>query len=70
MYRNCEATDLLGFLWKIKPGIHAYITLHEALPYAVPALCYCINNNLAVVLQSHMDPATYMVRANIILTTI
>lgn len=32
------------------------------LLYTVPALCYAINNNLAVTLQDEMDPATFQVR--------
>ena len=36
-------------------------SVSDLLPYTVPALCYCVNNNLAVALQQHMDPATYMV---------
>ena len=31
--------------------------------YAIPAVCYAVNNNLAVVLQDEMDPATFQVRA-------
>ena len=36
-------------------------TLREALPFAVPAVLYSINNNLAILMQVHMDPATYQV---------
>lgn len=39
-------------------------SLRTVLPFSVPALCYCVNNNLAVRLQHHMDPATYMVLGN------
>ena len=31
------------------------------LPYAVPAVLYCLNNNILVHMQLHMDPATYQV---------
>eukprot|EP00048_Salpingoeca_helianthica_P019736 m.3772 g.3772 ORF g.3772 m.3772 type:complete len:347 (-) comp3769_c0_seq1:43-1083(-) len=38
--------------------------------YFVPALCYTINNNIAVYLQTQMDPATFHVLCNFkILTT-
>ncbi|XP_005090456.1 probable UDP-sugar transporter protein SLC35A4 [Aplysia californica] len=56
----------LVILWSEKrKEMSRSITLYSALPFAVPALCYCVNNNLAVVLQSHMDPATYMVLGNL-----
>ena len=35
--------------------------LYAALPFAIPALFYAINNNLAVYIQLQMDPATYQV---------
>ena len=31
------------------------------IPFAVPGLLYCLNNNLAVYIQLEMDPATYQV---------
>ena len=34
------------------------------LPFSVPAILYCINNNFAVHMQLHMDPVTYQVRIN------
>ncbi|XP_013416659.1 probable UDP-sugar transporter protein SLC35A4 [Lingula anatina] len=36
-----------------------------ALPFAVPALLYCFNNNIAVHMQLQMDPATYQVLGNL-----
>ncbi|XP_059163402.1 probable UDP-sugar transporter protein SLC35A4 [Physella acuta] len=39
------------------------------LPFAIPALCYCLNNNLAVFMQTQMDPATYMVLGNLKIVT-
>ena len=41
----------------------------KLLLYAVPALCYCVNNNLGVALQRFMDPATYMVLGNFKIVT-
>ncbi|CAL1526983.1 unnamed protein product [Lymnaea stagnalis] len=38
-------------------------------PFALPALCYCVNNNLAVFMQTQMDPATYMVLGNLKIVT-
>eukprot|EP00045_Choanoeca_perplexa_P004515 m.38787 g.38787 ORF g.38787 m.38787 type:complete len:334 (-) comp12617_c0_seq1:74-1075(-) len=32
--------------------------------YAVPALCYAFNNNVAIVLQSEMDSATFQILCN------
>ncbi|ESO10641.1 hypothetical protein HELRODRAFT_142702, partial [Helobdella robusta] len=37
--------------------------------FAVPALLYCSNNNLAVHLQNYMDPATYQVLSNLKIVT-
>lgn len=31
------------------------------LPFSVPAILYCINNNLGMAIQLEMDPATYQV---------
>ena len=31
------------------------------LPFSVPAILYCLNNNIAVHMQLQMDPATYQV---------
>ena len=43
-------------MWNIElPGFR------NSLPYAIPALLYCVNNNLAVHMQIHMDPLTYQV---------
>ena len=36
-------------------------TWRQALPFSVPAVLYSINNNLSVLMQMHMDPATYHV---------
>lgn len=33
-------------------------------PFAVPAVLYTVTNNLGIVLQSEMDPATYQVFLN------
>ncbi|BFZ01584.1 hypothetical protein BsWGS_04623 [Bradybaena similaris] len=40
------------------------VTFSNSLPFALPAVCYCINNNLAVFMQTQMDPSTYMVLGN------
>lgn len=39
-------------------------TLRQALPFSVPAVLYCFNNNIAVHMQLQMDPATYQVLGN------
>ena len=36
-----------------------------ALPFAIPALLYCLNNNIAVHMQLQMDPASYQVFTNL-----
>ncbi|RUS78729.1 hypothetical protein EGW08_013516 [Elysia chlorotica] len=37
----------------------------RVLPFSIPALCYCVNNNLSVYMQDQMDPATYQVLSNL-----
>ena len=36
-------------------------TFSFSIPFAVPAVLYCVNNNIAVHMQLHMDPTTYQV---------
>lgn len=36
-------------------------SFQKALPFSVPGILYSINNNLSVLMQAHMDPATYQV---------
>jgi len=38
--------------------------LSFAIPFAVPAVLYAVNNNIAVHMQLQMDPATYQVLGN------
>ena len=45
-------------------------SLKQSLPYSIPGILYFINNNLAVHMQIHMDPASYQILSNFkILTT-
>ncbi|XP_067900169.1 probable UDP-sugar transporter protein SLC35A4 [Heterodontus francisci] len=41
------------------------ISFRAALPFAVPAALYAINNNLVVHMQHHMDPVTFQVLSNL-----
>ncbi len=43
-------------------------TLSQALPFAVPAVLYCLNNNISIHMQLHMDPATFQVLLTILCT--
>jgi probable UDP-sugar transporter A4 len=36
----------------------------QSLPYSIPGILYFINNNLAVHMQIHMDPASYQILSN------
>ncbi|UJR29014.1 hypothetical protein I4U23_010232 [Adineta vaga] len=36
----------------------------KSIPYSIPAILYFINNNLAVHMQLHMDPASYQILSN------
>lgn len=47
-----------------KTGLHLP-TVWFCLPFAVPAILYCINNNIAVHMQLQMDPTTYQVLSNL-----
>jgi len=43
--------------------------LGHSLPYSIPGLLYFINNNLAVHMQLHMDPASYQILSNFKIVT-
>ncbi|XP_069754124.1 probable UDP-sugar transporter protein SLC35A4 [Narcine bancroftii] len=59
----CASTShLLG--WD-RSALAAAVSLHAALPYALPAALYALNNNLAVHMQSLMDPTTFQVLGNL-----
>uniref|UniRef100_A0A2C9KQU6 Uncharacterized protein n=1 Tax=Biomphalaria glabrata TaxID=6526 RepID=A0A2C9KQU6_BIOGL len=52
---------LLVLLAQYKVHLLPLLTWKVVLPFSLPALCYAVNNNLAVFMQTQMDPATYMV---------
>ncbi|XP_046328935.2 probable UDP-sugar transporter protein SLC35A4 isoform X2 [Haliotis rufescens] len=39
-------------------------SLPNCIPFVVPAVLYCINNNLSVYMQVQMDPTTYQILGN------
>ncbi|XP_071109944.1 probable UDP-sugar transporter protein SLC35A4 [Haliotis cracherodii] len=41
-------------------------SLSNCIPFVVPAVLYCINNNLSVYMQDQMDPTTYQVMLQLI----
>ena len=43
--------------------------LRQSLPYAIPGILYFLNNNLAVHMQLHMDPASYQMLSNFKIVT-
>ncbi|KAG9346718.1 hypothetical protein JZ751_007032 [Albula glossodonta] len=45
------------------PGVS--VSCRHVVPYALPALLYALNNNLVVLMQSHMDPSTFQVLGNL-----
>lgn len=47
---------LIGSGWDVPAP-----SLSLCLPFAIPAILYFINNNLAVHMQLQMDPASYQV---------
>ena len=38
-----------------------HVSVMMCLPFAVPAVLYCFNNNIALHMQLQMDPTTYQV---------
>ena len=49
----------------IYPSVFQLITwFRQSLPYSIPGILYFINNNLAVHMQIHMDPASYQILSN------
>nr|KAG5703676.1 hypothetical protein BaRGS_002550 [Batillaria attramentaria] len=56
------AAEMQGKEWQ-------WPTLRLAAPFAIPAILYSINNNLSVIMQMHMDPATYQVLGNLKIVT-
>ncbi|XP_053318755.1 probable UDP-sugar transporter protein SLC35A4 [Spea bombifrons] len=41
------------------------VTWRLVAPYALPAILYCVNNNLVVHMQHFMDPSTFQVLSNL-----
>lgn len=42
-----------------------HVSVMMCLPFAVPAVLYCFNNNIALHMQLQMDPTTYQVLCNL-----
>jgi probable UDP-sugar transporter A4 len=55
---KARPTNLVNISW-----------LEHSLPYSIPGLLYFINNNLAVHMQLHMDPASYQILSNFKIVT-
>ncbi|XP_055895936.1 probable UDP-sugar transporter protein SLC35A4 [Biomphalaria glabrata] len=60
---------LLVLLAQYKVHLLPLLTWKVVLPFSLPALCYAVNNNLAVFMQTQMDPATYMILGNLKIVT-
>lgn len=43
--------------------------VQQAWPFAVPAIIYAVNNNLAYTIQLHMDPASFQILSNLKIAT-
>ncbi|CAH1783388.1 unnamed protein product [Owenia fusiformis] len=52
------------FLPEVRENGFPSVTIGYALAFSVPAIIYAINNNIAAVMQLHMDPATFQVLSN------
>ncbi|KAM4675690.1 putative UDP-sugar transporter protein SLC35A4 [Discoglossus pictus] len=55
---------LLLLIWDRKPP-NVSVSWRLAAPYSLPALLYCINNNLVVHMQHYMDPSSFQVLSNL-----
>ncbi len=44
--------------------IQLFLSFKKSIPYSIPAILYFVNNNLAVHMQIHMDPASYQILSN------
>ncbi len=44
--------------------IQLFLLFKQSIPYSIPAIIYFLNNNLAVHMQIHMDPASYQILSN------
>ncbi|KAK0070361.1 UDP-sugar transporter protein SLC35A4 [Biomphalaria pfeifferi] len=53
-------------LWSEKNKLnYKQIKFRSVISFSLPALCYGINNNLAVYMQDYMDPSTFQVLCNL-----
>jgi probable UDP-sugar transporter A4 len=58
------------FIYFKRNKIQIFSLFKQSIPYSIPAILYFLNNNLAVHMQIHMDPASYQILSNFkILTT-
>ncbi|GAB6018761.1 hypothetical protein CHUAL_000430 [Chamberlinius hualienensis] len=68
-----EMMKLLLSFWMSTSDLHEslqHLTFKTCLPFSVPAVLYCVNNNMAVHMQVQMDPATFQILSNLkIMTT-
>lgn len=62
------STPVLSNGYAVK--LQAASWFRQSLPYSIPGVLYFLNNNLAVHMQLHMDPASYQILSNFkIMTT-
>ncbi|KAM8971920.1 putative UDP-sugar transporter protein SLC35A4 [Pelodytes ibericus] len=55
---------LLLLIWDLK-SLKISLTWRLVVPYALPAILYCVNNNLVVHMQVFMDPSSFQVLSNL-----
>nr|XP_006817758.1 PREDICTED: LOW QUALITY PROTEIN: probable UDP-sugar transporter protein SLC35A4-like [Saccoglossus kowalevskii] len=64
-----ELNKLLFSLSMLAPEVYSKSlklpTFMQCVPFAIPALLYCINNNIVVHIQLYIDPASFQVLSNL-----
>ncbi|XP_053574569.1 probable UDP-sugar transporter protein SLC35A4 [Bombina bombina] len=63
LYKFIVSVSLL-LIWDRK-STEVLLSWRLALPYTLPALLYCVNNNLVVHMQHFMDPSSFQVLSNL-----
>ncbi|KAJ8405475.1 hypothetical protein AAFF_G00319480 [Aldrovandia affinis] len=58
-------TSLALLVTRDQPAPGVSMSWRHVVPYALPALLYAFNNNLVVLMQTHMDPSTFQVLGNL-----
>ncbi|KAK3710034.1 hypothetical protein QZH41_012427, partial [Actinostola sp. cb2023] len=61
--------SLFFFIPEVMSGKVQNPSIQTTLAFSVPAVLYCINNNIVVHIQLFLDPASFQVMSNLKITT-